>query len=198
MKHVRLTDITAGTKEQQNAVLNIRNHPNVRSNMYTDHVISLDEHHTWIDSLKTSPHHIVFMVLVDGVVSGVASINALDRQHKKSDWAFYLDESARGGLGAVLEITMLDFAFNDLALEKLNCEVIETNLNVVQMHEKFGFQREGFFRSNIEKNGARIGVYRLGITRAEWHQKKASIVEKYASRLDNFSITLNYEDDKNG
>lgn len=170
MINVELRKINNCSLEQKRSVRNVRNQHSVRKSMYTEHEIGLDEHLIWVQRLDSDNRQIVFVVLIEGVVSGVVSVNAIDRLHKKLDWAFYLDENVRGGLGAALEFSLLDFVFSNLMMEKLNCEVIETNEAVVKMHKKFGFSEEGFRRENIEKNGERIGVFFLGITKAEWLQ----------------------------
>ena len=162
--------------------------------MYTEHEIALDEHLSWIKSLESDRKQIVFVVLVDEKISGVVSVNAIDTLHKKSDWAFYLDENVRGGLGAALEFRLLNFVFDDLMLEKLNCEVIETNKSVVKMHTKFGFVEEGLRRSNVEKNGSRIGVVFLGITKDEWLLKRDNVFEKYKSVIEKFSLSVEFDD----
>ena len=190
METVVLRDITKCTLDQKKQVRDIRNLESVRRSMYTDHVIGLDEHLAWIEALEKDPGQIVFVVLLNGAVSGVVSINALDRLHKKSDWAFYLDEKARGGLGAALEFALLNYAFDTLGLEKLNCEVIETNPAVVRMHLKFGFAEEGFRRSNVIKNNARIGVHFMGLTKDDWVARREELAVSHTSILDRFSVVV--------
>lgn len=195
MSSVTLRPINRCTPKQQQAVREIRNQYGVRKSMYTDHEIGMDEHLAWLKRLDSDERQVVFIVLVDDTVSGVVSLNAIDKIHQRSDWAFYLDENVRGGLGAALEFSLLDFAFNDLKLQKLNCEVIESNEAVVKMHKKFGFIEEGFRRSNIEKNGERMGVHFLGITRAEWIEGRESIHSKYKAIMSKFAIVLEYSND---
>jgi UDP-4-amino-4,6-dideoxy-N-acetyl-beta-L-altrosamine N-acetyltransferase len=158
--------------------------------MYTDHIIGLAEHFAWIDRLENDKKQIVFVVLLGNKVSGVVSINALDRIHRKSEWAFYLDDKARGGVGAALEYALLNYAFDALGLEKLNCEVIETNPSVVKMHLKFGFLEEGFMRSNIIKNDVRIGVHCLGLLKEDWVVKRAELSLAYKFIFDKFPVTI--------
>jgi UDP-4-amino-4,6-dideoxy-N-acetyl-beta-L-altrosamine N-acetyltransferase len=195
MLSINLRKINLCTTAQQKAILNIRNEPSVRHSMYTDHHISLDEHLNWVEILKNDKTQIVFIILVNDIASGVLSISALDLVHKKSDWAFYLTDKVRGGLGAALEFSLLNFAFDDLLLEKLNCEVLETNDVIVKLHKKFGFIEEGFKNSNIEKNGTRIGVYFLGITKDEWVSKRLYFQEKNKFMIEKFNIRIEYTDD---
>ena len=193
MRKIILREITKCTDEQIKAVRDVRNQEGIRKSMYTEHEIPLKEHLSWVERLRTDARQIVFVVLVDGVVGGVVSVNAIDRLHLKSDWAFYLDENVRGGLGAVLEFNLINFVFNDLGLEKLNCEVIEINEAVVKMHKKFGFIEEGFRRENIIKNEKRIGVFFLGLTKSDWLRERDAIHLKYEKRLEKFNLEIEYE-----
>ena len=89
----------------------------------------------------------------------------------------------------------MNFAFDDLLLEKLNCEVLETNHAVVKLHKRFGFIEEGFKNSNVEKNGTRIGVYFLGITKSEWVAKRPDFQEKNKFMIEKFNIIIEHTDD---
>jgi UDP-4-amino-4,6-dideoxy-N-acetyl-beta-L-altrosamine N-acetyltransferase len=190
MDSVTIRHITKCNLDQKKEVREVRNLESVRRSMYTDHMIGLNEHLAWIDRLENDTKQIVFVVFLNDKVSGIVSINALDRLHKKSDWAFYLDDKTRGGLGAALEYALLNYAFDRLGLEKLNCEVIETNPAVVKMHLKFGFLEEGFRRSNIIKNDARIGVHFLGLTKEDWFVKRVELGLSYKSIFDKFPVTI--------
>lgn len=190
MQHIVLRPIIRCTTEQLNAVREIRNQESVRKSMYTEHEIGLDEHIAWVERLSVDDRQMVFVILSDDVVMGVISVNAIDRLHKKSDWAFYLDQRARGGLGAALEFSFINFVFDDLGLKKLNCEVIETNSSVVKLHKKFSFVEEGFRRSNIDKNGKRIGVYLLGLTCEDWREAKSRVMDVYQSVFSKFTIDI--------
>lgn len=175
--------------EHQSKLLEIRNQPSIREAMYTSHKIELNEHLVWLNKLKEDKKQIVFIVFNEHQNPlGAVSLNAIDHLHKKADWAFYLDDKARNGLGAALEYSLIEYAFNILMLEKLNCEVIESNKAVLNLHKKFCFFEEGYRRENIEKQGKRIGVYFLGLTKTDWLRNKHEIYQKYQPVLDKFEI----------
>jgi UDP-4-amino-4,6-dideoxy-N-acetyl-beta-L-altrosamine N-acetyltransferase len=193
-KKITLKTLVSCSLEQQTQVREVRNQVGVRSSMYTEHEIGLNEHLGWISRLKSDKKQIVFAVLNEEQNPiGVVSVNALDALHKKADWAFYLDENERGGLGAALEYNLIEYVFNVLKLDKLNCEVIETNEAVVKLHKKFNFLEEGFRRENIGKNGKRIGVHFLGLTKSDWLLNRTAIFEKYKSVISKFSIHIEEE-----
>jgi UDP-4-amino-4,6-dideoxy-N-acetyl-beta-L-altrosamine N-acetyltransferase len=188
----RLVPLVNLDTETQMKVRDIRNEEGVRRWMYTDHVIGVNEHLSWINRLKTDDRQIVFVILAQEPV-GVVSVNAIDRHHRKADWAYYLTQTARGGLGAAVEFSFINFIFDSLDIDKLNCEVIAGNDAVVKLHKKFLFQEEGFRKSNIIKSGNRIGVHFLGLTKDEWAAGKEHIYTKYRSILDKFHISIQWD-----
>lgn len=193
MTLIKLREITKCTDDQKKALRDVRNQESVRKSMYREHETPLDEHLAWVERLTSDKRQIVFVVLADDVVSGVVSINAIDRLHLKSDWAFYLDENVRGGLGAALEFGLINFVFYELGLEKLNCEIIETNDAVVKLHKKFSFKEEGYRRENIIKNQMRIGVYFLGLTKSDWIRDREAIKARYKKVIEKFDLEIEYE-----
>ncbi|MFD2644193.1 UDP-4-amino-4,6-dideoxy-N-acetyl-beta-L-altrosamine N-acetyltransferase [Pseudomonas japonica] len=173
MVFLDILDADQATRDQVRA---LRNHADVRRFMYSDHEISPDEHARWLASLVGNARQRVFVVMLDGAVAGLVSLNAINATHRSADWAFYLDPVLQGkGLGSLVEFWLLDHAFNEAGLEKLNCEVLASNEAVVKMHRKFGFALEGVRRQNILKDGARLDVVLLGITREEWQAQRPAV-----------------------
>jgi len=190
-KSITLKNILTLDEDKQMLVRDIRNEENVRKWMYTDHEVTQQEHLNWIASLAKKSNQAVFVVLDEQETPmGVVSVNDLDKNHKKSDWAYYLTQAARGGLGSALEFHFINFLFDEFGIEKLNCEVIEGNDAVVKLHKKFLFLEEGFRRSNIIKNGERIGVHFLGLTKEDWENGKDELTEKYGGSLAKFDINI--------
>jgi UDP-4-amino-4,6-dideoxy-N-acetyl-beta-L-altrosamine N-acetyltransferase len=193
IRYIELVPLIALDAESQMKVREIRNEEGIRKWMYTDHVIGVNEHLKWINRIKNDDTQIIFAVMdEEHVPLGVASVNAIDQHHKKADWAYYLTQHARGGLGSALEYSFINFIFNVLGIEKLNCEVIAENEAVIGLHKKFMFQEEGFRRSNIIKDGVRIGVHLLGLTKDQWFAGKSLLQEKYKSKFERFSISIQY------
>jgi len=178
-----LKNICNASLAQQKSILTIRNKDDIRSMMYTEHVIELEEHLIWIDSLchqskRVKPKQIAFIVLVDEQVAGLISLNNIDDLHKKADLGFYLDKPFRI-VSASIEFAVIDFFFNRLHLEKLNCEVLENNNNALKMHYNLGFLNEGFRAENIKKEEGRVGVHYVGLTSLRWETIREQIYSKY-------------------
>lgn len=170
-------DILDAGPTYQAQVRELRNHADIRRFMYTDHPIGPQEHASWLASLGGNHRQKVFVILHHGAVAGVVSLNGIDTVHRTADWAFYLDPALQGkGLGSRVEFWLLDHAFNEAGLEKLNCEVLASNPTVVKLHRRFGFTQEGVRRQNILKDGERMDVVLLGITRDEWLAQRPALV----------------------
>ena len=189
--NIKLVPLIHLDTESQIKIRDIRNEQNVRKWMYSDHVIGVNEHLDWINKIKQDDRQIVFAVLGENNIPlGVASVGLIDRIHKKTDWAYYLTEDARGGLGSAIEWNFINFIFDVLGVDKLNCEVIDGNDAVVKMHKKFSFQEEGYRRSNVVKNEERIGVHLLGLTKEDWLDNKNKIFETHKVLFEKFSISI--------
>jgi UDP-4-amino-4,6-dideoxy-N-acetyl-beta-L-altrosamine N-acetyltransferase len=170
---LQFLDVATLDDERLMQVLAIRNQPGVRQNMYTDHVISAEEHLVWRDRLRTATDARFFAVVHDGDVVGGVGISALNRLHRRAEWAFYLSRSCQGrGIGSALERQFVTKAFDEFGIEKLNCEVIAFNGPVVRMHEKFGFRQEGIRRDHVIREGRKYDTVLLGITKDEWRARQ--------------------------
>jgi len=150
-------------------VLTWRNDPRVRNNMYTNHIITEEEHRSWFEKASRDPSKRLLMCLDESDEPvGVIAFSDIDQAHKRATWAFYSGESSRRGVGSEMERLALDFAFENLGLEKLNCEVISFNMPVIEFHRKYGFRVEGIFRDQYSRDGATYDVYRLAHFRKVW------------------------------
>jgi UDP-4-amino-4,6-dideoxy-N-acetyl-beta-L-altrosamine N-acetyltransferase len=121
---------------------------------------------------------------MDHLPVGAAFMTEIDRQHRNAMWAFYLaDPGVRGrGVGSVVEAFVLEFAFEEIGLHKLSCEVLGFNESVVAMHRKFGFRDEGLFREDKYKNGGWQDVHRLAFFEEDWTIRKDEIRAAAATR----------------
>lgn len=174
MHFINILDTSPGVQAR---VRDLRNHIDVRRFMYSSHEISAEEHRNWLVSLVDNARQRVFVAFLDDRVAGIVSLNGISATHHTADWAFYLDPALQGqGLGSLVEFWLLDHAFGAAGLEKLNCEVLESNGAVVKMHQKFGFVIEGVRRRNVEKDGMRVDVVLLGITGDEWTEQRPKML----------------------
>jgi len=178
-------DITTVDLKLQLAVREWRNHIDIRKNMYTDNIISLEQHQAWINSLTANTSIKVYIAYKNNDAIGIVSVSNISPLHKNADWAFYLnpDFLSTKGLGTLMEYHFLNFVFDNFEIEKLNCEVLEINPSVIKLHKKFGFIEERIRRENVIKDDKRVNVHFLGILKYEWYQIKNKFT-KIIERLE--------------
>ncbi|MCL9781546.1 UDP-4-amino-4,6-dideoxy-N-acetyl-beta-L-altrosamine N-acetyltransferase [Vibrio sp. S4M6] len=159
-------------------MLSWRNAPTVRENMYTTHEISLNDHLTWYSSIKQSEQFRYFMYEFQNVPLGIVGFTGIDTKNQNSPWAFYASPEAPKGTGSRMEFVALDYAFGELGLRKLWCEVLDFNKPVIRLHEKFGFNIAGQFKEQYFRDGLFFDVFRLELHKSDWLDIRPDILEK--------------------
>ena len=159
-------------------MLSWRNESSVRQNMYTTHEITMSEHLIWWKPIKGSDRHRYFMYEYGGVPLGIVGFTSIDSVSQNSSWAFYASPDAPKGTGSRMEALALDYAFEELRLYKLYCEVLAFNAPVIKLHKKFGFIVEGVLREQHKHDGEFTDIYRLGLFSTEWAEARNDMIVK--------------------
>jgi UDP-4-amino-4,6-dideoxy-N-acetyl-beta-L-altrosamine N-acetyltransferase len=162
-------------KQDLDLVLEWRNKPEIRMNMYTSHVISREEHYAWFERVALDSTKRYFICMADETPVGVVGFVDIMETAKTASWAFYSGDLSRRGIGSQMEYLALNYAFDELGLEKLNCEVLDFNQAVIKLHRKFGFEIEGIFKAQHYDGEKYHDIYRLAMFRKDWqrHLKSA-------------------------
>tara|TARA_Y100000780_G_scaffold232164_1_gene261258 strand:- start:1421 stop:1966 length:546 start_codon:yes stop_codon:yes gene_type:complete len=155
-----------------------RNAPEVRKNMYTSRIISKDEHHVWFNTLKTDQSKAYFVAIIDQIKSGVIGFTAIDETKAHASWAFYTSPQAKPGSGSIMEFNALNYAFDTLKLQQLNCEVLGFNTKVIKMHGKFGFHVEHTYKHAFFDGNTHHDIVKLSLCKSRWQIIKPEIKNK--------------------
>lgn len=167
--------------EDLTLMLQWRNAPDVRKNMYNTEEISLETHLAWWAKVVASDKFKYFMYENEGVPLGIVAFTDLNHKSRHSFWAFYASPNAPKGTGSRMEFLALDYAFNVLDLNKLSCEVLDYNPAVIKLHMKFGFKQEGLFEKHHWANERFCDVVRLAIFKDGWKMSRAIMLDKLMS-----------------
>lgn len=165
-------------QEELELMLSWRNAPNVRANMYTRHEISLDEHLSWWARTQQRSNQQYLMYELNNEPLGIVGFTGIDTENKVSSWAFYASPGAPKGTGSKMEFLALEYAFHELGLHKLHCEVLAFNAPVIKLHKKFGFIAEGIFREHHKVGESFVDIHLLGLLAHEWAEHRANMQEK--------------------
>lgn len=72
------------------------------------------------------------------------------------------------GYGTEAMSLILNFAFNELNLRRVQLSVFSYNERAIALYEKLGFVREGVYREYLMRDGQLYDMYLYGLLRREW------------------------------
>jgi UDP-4-amino-4,6-dideoxy-N-acetyl-beta-L-altrosamine N-acetyltransferase len=151
-------------------VLAWRNHEVVRRFMYTQHVISKDEHSRWFDRASIDPkRHLLIYQLGDKAL-GFVNINEI-AAGGIAEWGFYAAPDAPRGTGSALGHAVLRHAFQNLKLHKLCGQAIAFNERSIRFHLKLGFLKEGILQQQHFDGNNYHDVWCFGLLANSWQAK---------------------------
>lgn len=164
------------TEADLEMVLNWRNSERIRANMYTDHIIVLEEHQDWYERAKDNPSCQYLICEFKGQAIGLVYFTNIDNKNNRCYWGFYLGETQTGlGAGTAMEFLALEHSFEGIKIRKLCCEVLDLNAKVIKLHKKFQFKEEGIFKAHIYKNEQYQDVICLALFREDWLEHKNNL-----------------------
>jgi UDP-4-amino-4,6-dideoxy-N-acetyl-beta-L-altrosamine N-acetyltransferase len=159
-------------------VLDWRNSDRVRVNMYTDHIIGIEEHRAWFERMQQNETMLYLICEFKDRPIGLVYFTDIDRYNQSSFWGFYLGETdVPQGSGPAMEFLALEYAFEILNIRKLCCEVFDFNEKVIKLHKKFYFTEEGRFIKHRIKNGDYHDIVFLALFKEIWSANKDKIAK---------------------
>ena len=173
--------LRAMVKEDLAFVLKWRNTEDVRKNMYTNHIITKEEHHSWWQAEKNNPRTRLLICELEGVAVGVVTFVNFTGDGGTATWAFYSGDHKRKGIGVAMEIAALNYGFDELRVRKLECEVLSFNDAVIRFHLKHGFSVEGVFREGYVRDGKTYDIYRLAMLACDWFDVVKPLLDRRIS-----------------
>lgn len=131
----------------------------------------------WFDNYLANRNSCVRCAIVDTEtpqkILGLVSLTNIDQLNQSAVLHIMIGEScARGkGAGSFAVKGMLEHAFNNMNLHRIELTVLCSNVKAQHVYEKCGFVREGTLRKAIYKSGAFVDVFLYGILRDEYMTK---------------------------
>ena len=162
------------TEEDQELVMNWRMQPEITRYMNTDPVLDIEKQKKWFAKQQADASCYHWIIESDGEPIGVTSITMIDKDNRTCTRGTYVAVHEKRSFEIITSIyaSQFDFIFYDLGLNKIEIQVFEANKGVVAISKKCGFKQEGLLREHVWKNGQVYNVVLLGMTKADWEEKK--------------------------
>lgn len=147
---------------EREIVRNWRNDDTIRVWNYSGHIISVEEHNSFITKLKGDNRNFYWLVKSGDEYKGVIYLTQLDFSNRHGYFGIYSNPYLKG-VGNLLEECLIKVAFDIACLHTLKLEVIEDNEKALKLYRRFGFEKEGELRDFVFKNGKYKNVIIMGI-----------------------------------
>lgn len=148
------------------------NNPEIRSTLNFDYPVSEIGTKQWLNHACTNPTRKDFFVCDSKTNEpiGFGGLIGIDYKNSKAESYMTIGETGYQGKGYGYEIRkiILDYAFQELNLNKVYAYVWEKNVPMYNLNKKVGFQEEGFLKKDILSHGELRSRYVMGILRQDY------------------------------
>lgn len=147
-------------------LLEWRNKSEVRSWMYSSHVISSSEHDRWFDSISSDSTRLHWIVLQDEQPVGSVYLSNICLPDRSCSIGVYIGESESRGCGVARKAVSLALreAFMNKALEIVVADVLEVNEAAISLYQSLGMKNVGHVLDRSDSQAA----YRYVLSRSDW------------------------------
>lgn len=140
--------------------------------------ISLEIDYKWYENYLNNRHNTIRCSIVkkedEDSILGLVSLTNMNSLNQSA--AFHImigSENNRGkGLGYFATTEMITHAFNNMNLNRVELNVLESNSRAIKLYEKIGFKKEGIRRKSVFKNGEFVDMIMMGILKEEFFEGK--------------------------
>ncbi len=137
---IELVNFIELSYDEKVEILSWRNHICVRKWMFDKEPIALENHISYIDSLKEKKDRVYFVVKQYGKAVGVIDFTNIDLTNLEAEIGLYAKPMLKG-VGSLLMQNILEYGFSELKLKKLVAKVFEENFSAIRLYKKFNFKQ---------------------------------------------------------
>ncbi len=126
-----------------------------------------------------------FGIFVEGRLVGEVTLSSIQRGPFQNGFIGYWVDRAEAGQGFAPEavVVVLQFAFEELGLHRVEIAIVPRNAPSLRVVEKLGLRREGVAVRYLEIDGRWEDHARYAITVEEWVQRRAELLQAWLKRV---------------
>lgn len=142
---------------------------NPANNKYLHYALPLEYEKTlaWYEKIKYNDNRIDATILYSGIPVGLIGLIGIDYTNKKAEYYICMgEETYKGkGIAGIASKMFIEYAFDELKLNKVYLYTEEDNIIAQKLFEKIGFSKEGLLVSDLIYNGREVNRYVYGIVK---------------------------------
>lgn len=163
-------------------VLAWRNSDRIRRQMFSEHIITMEEHCRWFNSLDPTRQRNLLFSFQDNP-AGVVNLTGIDCDNQRCSWGFYVGSTdVPRGTGLLMGVLALDYAFERLGVRKICSEALVSNQASCSYHQKLGFTTEGLLKAHIKKGMDFVDVKVFALFEDHWQNHRRDLLEQLLAR----------------
>ncbi|RLQ22353.1 UDP-4-amino-4,6-dideoxy-N-acetyl-beta-L-altrosamine N-acetyltransferase [Seongchinamella sediminis] len=144
-----------------------RNSDRVRSFMFSQRIISFEEHLAWFERSSNDPRkHLLIYVEREQPLGFVHFSEISDGGIV--EWSFHTAPDARKGVGSKMGEVAIGFAFERAGFHKVCGQVISYNQRSLDYHIRLGFKKEGILFEQFYDGKIYHDVVCFGLLQSGW------------------------------
>jgi len=171
MSEITLRPLTIGDTSN---IVRWRNQPEVYKNLYTQNLITEDQHtnyfHKYVESGLVRQYIIVADINGEKIDIGTVFLKGIDKVSRKAEYGLFIGElQARGrGFACPIASAVLKIAFEELGLNRVYLTVFADNIPAIKSYEKAGFKKEGVLRQDFYDGEKYRDIVHMAVLHDEW------------------------------
>ncbi|AOM81669.1 GNAT family N-acetyltransferase [Salisediminibacterium beveridgei] len=136
--------------------------------------INLDVEYKWYENYLNNRQSNIRCAVVESnkkeIIKGLVSLTNINFINQSAVFHIMIgdDENRGKGIGYFATTELLNHAFNDINLNRIELTVLETNTRAIRLYERVGFKIEGTKRNSVYKNGEFVNMILMGILKEEY------------------------------
>ena len=123
----------------------------------------------WYQRILSDKNNIRFAIEFEGAFVGLVTLTDIDWKNRRAKSGIRLTlDAPKQGIATDALRSMLDYAFEELNLNRVCATVVEYNKASRKLHAKCGYHEEGLLRQSVYKRGKYHDELQLSILKSEY------------------------------
>ena len=145
------------TKAHTEFIVKWRNNKRVYDSFIFSEKFTTEMHNDWLDKRVSTGEVVQFIIYVKAKEKPIGSVyfRDIDYEKKVAEYGIFIGEDEYVGKGYGTETTKiaLEYAFNELKLQKIFLRVFADNKGAIKTYRNVGFEKTEYLSKEINKNG---------------------------------------------
>ena len=138
--------------------------------------MNLEDETAWFEARRNDKNSLVFAILTQAekALIGNCGLHNLDWKNRGCVFGIFIGDKTywSKGYGSDAARTMVQYAFEQLGMNRVELEVYAFNPRAIRAYEKAGFQRDGIRRQALYRDGKFHDIYLMSVLREDWDKRK--------------------------